>query len=745
MEQVSGWAEQGGSVVTIPGTQGSGVQRFQQSFRSATVTVRDSSNNLATIYSDDLASPTAKANPFTASSTTGSWSFFVVTGTYSVTFSGGSITAPFSITVNVGLGNAGGVPSYAFASLPTSKSQNAGDLARVTNTLGGIWMDSGSRWIKVAPRVNIMDAPFNCSPSASAATNTAGIHAAMAAVSALGGGIVEVPMYNFPVSEITFGTNSNVILEGVSAGISYVDIKTASNFIVTSGVWGIRFPPTSSYCGMRRINLSSNGALNDAAPNVVVTAGVEYGVIIETAATLMDECTVFGFQFGCSVIRGGNSNVFEKCAFLWNTKCGFAGLYGGSAAAYACYHPNLTAPATFESTTTYTVRNCTIRSNGWGIILRDGYPNFYDCIIESNYFGGLYEYIGTLDLAQTVSPQWYNVYFENNWSRYDVNAAYTINQNNYLQQTLGVWIPWNITANTATTDAGYQVTMSDVTPGVTEGPSYQNFYKLNLICVAASGSSPTTSQKGMFMKQAFFNKFYNCNCLGGDQPNAVRLDYAGGFLADVPHFWDWNGTLPASGGNRMAQFTTERSAVDGGMTATVGHFRNVSGELLTPIVNGLIDASAANAGQIKFPATQNASANANTLDDYEEGTWTASLTCGGGAATLSPSTGSYTKIGRLVTLTGKFTVSATTGTGVLTIGGLPFQCGGGAANDSSVTFFINDWSAAGGATTTVQAFISGGTSSAVVFRLTAGSLVATPADTLIVGSEITVSIHYMSS
>lgn len=27
-------------------------------------------------------------------------------------------------------------------------------------------------------------------------------------------------------------------------------------------------------------------------------------------------------------------------------------------------------------------------------------------------------------------------------------------------------------------------------------------------------------------------------------------------------------------------------------------------------------------GQIVFPATQNASSNANTLDDYEEGTWT---------------------------------------------------------------------------------------------------------------------------
>ena len=37
-------------------------------------------------------------------------------------------------------------------------------------------------------------------------------------------------------------------------------------------------------------------------------------------------------------------------------------------------------------------------------------------------------------------------------------------------------------------------------------------------------------------------------------------------------------------------------------------------------ITGLTDISAATSGQIKFPATQNASADANTLDDYEEGT-----------------------------------------------------------------------------------------------------------------------------
>ena len=54
-------------------------------------------------------------------------------------------------------------------------------------------------------------------------------------------------------------------------------------------------------------------------------------------------------------------------------------------------------------------------------------------------------------------------------------------------------------------------------------------------------------------------------------------------------------------------------------------------------------------GQIVFPATQNASSDANTLDDYEEGTWSPVLS--DGTNTVSLGTGGYTKVGRVVYLT----------------------------------------------------------------------------------------------
>ena len=55
---------------------------------------------------------------------------------------------------------------------------------------------------------------------------------------------------------------------------------------------------------------------------------------------------------------------------------------------------------------------------------------------------------------------------------------------------------------------------------------------------------------------------------------------------------------------------------------------------------------------ITFPATQSASSNANTLDDYEEGTWTPNQGSGLTVSGSFESAGYYTKIGNLVTISG---------------------------------------------------------------------------------------------
>jgi hypothetical protein len=77
-----------------------------------------------------------------------------------------------------------------------------------------------------------------------------------------------------------------------------------------------------------------------------------------------------------------------------------------------------------------------------------------------------------------------------------------------------------------------------------------------------------------------------------------------------------------------------------------------------------------NGSGITFPATQSASSDANTLDDYEEGTWTPSL---GGTATYTTRLASYVKVGRLVTVFCYISVNSI-GTGsAIQISGLPFS------------------------------------------------------------------------
>jgi len=93
--KLQGWCENGGVTVSIPGTQGSGTQKFQRSYASCTVTVYlAGTTTIATIYSDD--SGTAKANPFTAANS-GQWFFYADNGVYDIKFSGGGIASPFTI------------------------------------------------------------------------------------------------------------------------------------------------------------------------------------------------------------------------------------------------------------------------------------------------------------------------------------------------------------------------------------------------------------------------------------------------------------------------------------------------------------------------------------------------------------------------------------------------------------------------------------------------------------------------
>lgn len=122
-------------------------------------------------------------------------------------------------------------------------------------------------------------------------------------------------------------------------------------------------------------------------------------------------------------------------------------------------------------------------------------------------------------------------------------------------------------------------------------------------------------------------------------------------------------------------------------------------------------------GQITFPATQNPSADANTLDDYEEGTWTPTLTGSSGSATYNSQSGTYVKVGSMVTLNfWIFGSSKSTLAGNVTIA-LPFTVTSVnsvrpasimLSNSLTLTGQLGGWVDSGGSTYNLQVSNNGG-------------------------------------
>ena len=122
--------------------------------------------------------------------------------------------------------------------------------------------------------------------------------------------------------------------------------------------------------------------------------------------------------------------------------------------------------------------------------------------------------------------------------------------------------------------------------------------------------------------------------------------------------------------------TDEIALVEGGVegmrlnaSGNVQFAKNISIGGATPTTSGF---------GITFPGTQSASTDANTLDDYEEGSWTPAYGGTGSDPTIvyDGRQGFYIKIGRYVYLQFRmYLTSASGGSGDLLLKGLPFTSG----------------------------------------------------------------------
>jgi len=136
---------------------------------------------------------------------------------------------------------------------------------------------------------------------------------------------------------------------------------------------------------------------------------------------------------------------------------------------------------------------------------------------------------------------------------------------------------------------------------------------------------------------------------------------------------NWEEQIAADRGDVSAAANLTANAVVVGDDGAKG-VKSATGAVTIPTIN-------LTGGQIAFPATAVPSADPNTLDDYEEGTWTPAITCqtpGNLSVAYTYQNGLYTKVGNHVSVTYFINTSAfthTTASGAFRMSGLPFTSG----------------------------------------------------------------------
>lgn len=198
--------------------------------------------------------------------------------------------------------------------------------------------------------------------------------------------------------------------------------------------------------------------------------------------------------------------------------------------------------------------------------------------------------------------------------------------------------------------------------------------------VALSISGAATTFGGNMLLEASGNPTMTVKTTGAGNNPLYRLQ------ADT-NYWDMLGVFSDSNDTLRFRYNGSDRMVmnNGGIIALAGGDSDATGVGIT------------------FPSTQVASSNANTLDDYEEGTFTPTLNRSDSSPTVTYAVrqGTYTKIGNMVTVSiaCQTTAVSPAGSGNTSITGLPFVNGGTtytgagaiAYNDAGVATLSGSW------------------------------------------------------
>jgi hypothetical protein len=202
-----------------------------------------------------------------------------------------------------------------------------------------------------------------------------------------------------------------------------------------------------------------------------------------------------------------------------------------------------------------------------------------------------------------------------------------------------------------------------------------NSRTINLVSTATAGVGvgPAISFSGNTNNST---AVYGFGGIQGVKESAAANNYAGSLI-----FYTQNSGGASAYSEVMRMFsstgvsignTTDPGATNLSVTGTIRGGSTISVGNATPATTG--------AG-ITFPATVSGSSNANTLDDYEEGTWTPTWTGLTTSGSVNVNIGYYVKVGRIVYYAAflQYTTSFTTTQGT-TYHTLPFNANVSSAN-----------------------------------------------------------------
>lgn len=453
---------------------------------------------------------------------------------------------------------------------------------------------------------------------------TAAFNLAKTYLGGLGGGIAHVPYGTYKLTNFDLDQN-NVIFEGETNAYGY---ETHTNSVLlTAGVGAVY---------VARLKGTRSGVVGNAAGSsgfkglqfYGVGGAVEYGLFIDSGATILEDVDIQGFQYGCVMADGINSNRFKNCGFVLNTKVG-VGICEFAANSYI--NPNVTG-ITSISNTSWSMEGCNIRQNGFGLVIRSTVnATIKDCTIESNDQAGIYIY--RPDSSTVRQLNFINCWCENNYQAYTSGSTTfsVVGNRFFLITNAATYIAW-----TSLLQAGYQMVIDSQTHYGGGGDTFE----FNECAFNCNG----VQQKAILILAGFKFNFRKPWFANGDTANLIRVTTD----AEAVHWYD-----PLAGNDPVALVASLTNAFGANVGNRGAYFKSGTSFGVAEL-GGVYPEVGVFGGPIHFRAPvvgDPRRADVRCLDDYFEGDNTFAVPWRVGAAlpfTVNTQTTSVTKIGRQV-------------------------------------------------------------------------------------------------